>query len=95
MIIQIDKNVTVVQSGDLVIVTRPCIMGGVASHAIQSPYTALEIAYWLQDRLSHRRNALAQEAFPAMKAEDREFLMSGITPDHWNKMFPKDLERKA
>jgi len=95
MIIQIDKNVTVVQSGDLVIVTRPCIMGGVASHTIQSSYTALEIASWLKSRIERQPNILAQEAFPAMKAEDREFLMSGITPDHWNKMFPKDLERKA
>jgi len=65
-------------------------MGGVAVHIIASEYSAVQIAEWLQSRLMRLNNPLAQQAFPNMKAEDREFLMSGITPEHWNKMFPKE-----
>jgi hypothetical protein len=32
---------------------------------------------------------MVQVAFPNMNAEDREFLMTGITPAEWNEMFPK------
>lgn len=28
-----------------------------------------------------------QDAFPKLTAEEREFLMTGITPDEWNRTF--------
>lgn len=31
--------------------------------------------------------ALAQDAFPNLSADDREFIMSGITPDEWDETF--------
>ena len=30
---------------------------------------------------------LIQNAMPQLSAEEREFLMTGITPDEWNEMF--------
>jgi hypothetical protein len=93
MIIIIDKNVTVNQLQDgSVVVTRPSIMGKVASHTIKSPYKAIEIATWLAQKLGYVsiKSMLIQEAFPDMGAEDREFLISGITPDAWNAMFPAE-----
>ncbi len=31
-----------------------------------------------------------QHIFPNLKSDEREFLMTGITSDEWNKMFPPD-----
>jgi hypothetical protein len=36
----------------------------------------------------YRRGALIQDAFPEMPKEDREFLVSGFTPEAWAQMFP-------
>lgn len=33
-----------------------------------------------------------QDAMPHLSADDREFLISGITPDEWNKAFPEEEE---
>jgi hypothetical protein len=35
----------------------------------------------------YRKGALIQEAFPGVPAEDREFLMSGISPEGWEILF--------
>lgn len=35
-------------------------------------------------------NALIQEAMPHVSTEDREFLMTGYTPEDWAAMFPAD-----
>lgn len=32
---------------------------------------------------------LIQEAMPHLSADDREFIMTGITPEEWNEMFAK------
>jgi hypothetical protein len=33
-----------------------------------------------------RTNMLAQDAFPQLSEDDREFIMTGITPDEWDQM---------
>ena len=33
-----------------------------------------------------------QNAFPHLSADDREFLVSGITPEEWNDAFGEDSE---
>jgi hypothetical protein len=83
----------VIQSGDAVIVTRPTIFGEVATHTIYSPYNASQIGAWLNARLRNKPNKLVQDAFPEMKTEDREFLMTGITPGRWTEIFPPDEEQ--
>ena len=44
------------------------------------------IAY-LQALRSKERTPLIQEAFPDVPSEGREYLISGISPDGWLKMF--------
>jgi hypothetical protein len=33
---------------------------------------------------------LIQEAMPNLSADDREFIMTGITPEEWNSAFPDE-----
>ncbi len=39
----------------------------------------------------YRQGALIQKAFPEMSSDDREFLMTGISPEKWDRLF-KDQE---
>ena len=39
----------------------------------------------LDDRAS---GTLIQNALPSLSADDREFLMTGATPEEWDEMFP-------
>lgn len=36
--------------------------------------------------------AYIQDAMPDVSAEDREFLMTGITPEEWDEMWKEDQE---
>lgn len=36
-----------------------------------------------------------QDAFPNMSKDDREFLISGITPEEWNKLFVEETLDKG
>lgn len=36
---------------------------------------------------------LAQDAFPFLSHEEREFLISGITPDEWNEIFGSEDDK--
>jgi len=40
----------------------------------------------------YRRGAFLQEAFKELSRDDREFLMSGISPEGWDKTFGEDDE---
>tara|TARA_R100000152_G_C6779547_1_gene211280 strand:+ start:3520 stop:3735 length:216 start_codon:yes stop_codon:yes gene_type:complete len=33
----------------------------------------------------HRRGELVQDVFPHLSPDDREFIMTGITPEEWSK----------
>lgn len=35
-----------------------------------------------------RDGELIQNAFPMLSADEREFIMTGITPEEWNRAFP-------
>ena len=37
-----------------------------------------------------RKHMLIQDAMPQLSAEEREFLMTGITPAEWKKTFGED-----
>ena len=45
--------------------------------------TPLELARW-------KAGAYIQDVCPNLCAEDREFLISGITPEEWENAFPED-----
>lgn len=36
--------------------------------------------------------ALIQDAFPHLDADQREFLMTGVTAEEWNSLFPEEEE---
>jgi len=36
---------------------------------------------------SYLKGALIQDAFPDLSADDREFIMTGIVPEEWDKLF--------
>lgn len=93
MLLIVDRNHTVLQLNDGSIqVTRPTILGEIATHTILSPHSAAEIAKWMEARVKGIPTDYIQNVFPNMKDEDREFLISGITPERWAKMFPKEDE---
>jgi hypothetical protein len=49
---------------------------------------ALELWFKREDPRS------AQEAFPLLSAEEREFLISGVTPEKWKEILPPTKETK-
>ena len=83
-------NVTMDADGNIY-VTRHCIFNSkVRTHKLATKeYDAIAVALWLKNRIERNPNPMVQVAFPNMNAEDREFLMTGITPAEWNEMFPQ------
>jgi len=49
-----------------------------------------------QQIYDHRNGVKAQDAYPNLTAPEREFLISGATPDEWNEYFgvPNDDEEE-
>ena len=94
MRIQVGNASSVVTDGvGSIYVTRPNMHGKIVTHKIDcTDYTVLEIAIWLGNRLDRQPNPMVQDAFPKMNADDREFLMTGITPGEWLAMFPNERE---
>jgi hypothetical protein len=42
--------------------------------------------------IAYNNGALVQDAFPNLNADDREFLMTGITPDEWDSLWGSEEE---
>jgi len=47
---------------------------------------------WREWNSFNRR--MVQDVFPDLSAEEREFLMTGITPDEWVNVFPPEEEEE-
>lgn len=47
------------------------------------PVTEAQMQDWLN-------GALIQNAMPDVSAEDREFIITGITPEEWKEAFPDE-----
>lgn len=39
--------------------------------------------------------ALIQDAFPTLSDDDREFILTGITPEEWDSLFPEEVEEEC
>lgn len=50
----------------------------------------ISIADFEAARQKWQGGALIQDAFPMLDADQREFLLTGITPDEWDAMFSDD-----
>lgn len=59
------------------IFTGPCIVTG-------KPYS---VKVFSEDLYDYRQGMLIQQAFPYLSIDDREFLMSGYSPEGWKKAF--------
>ncbi len=60
--------------------TGPC-------HQTGKPYSVTVPAEGLY---KYRQGALIQDAFPDLSRDDREFLMTGYSPEGWNLAFPPE-----
>ena len=53
------------------------------------PVPAPALLYWIKNR--HNPSVpLVQDAFPELDDDQREFVLSGITPATWANLFPDD-----
>lgn len=67
-------------------ITKNCVV-------TQKPYT---VFVQLQDFVAwQERRELAQNAFPYLSKEDREFIISGISPEGWDQIFTEDASDES
>jgi len=69
----LDINCSYTENQHGYIFTGPCIITG-KRYSVFVPGPEL---------FAYRQGALMQNAMPSVSAEDREFLMSGISPEGW------------
>ena len=62
--------------------TGPCILTG-KTHTVTLPADGL---------FKYNQGALVQDAFPELSLADREFIISGISPEGWEKNMEADDE---
>jgi len=60
------------------LVKKESILSG-KSHEMEIDVTNKEIALWME-------GSLIQDVMPSLSADEREFLMTGITPTEWGGM---------
>ena len=80
------KKFAVVQYGDKSLVTRQNIYGRQVQCWL--PVDAQPLVDWLLLRRSER--PIVQEAFPHLSADEREFLITGLSGEEWDETFPED-----
>lgn len=49
--------------------------------------TSMEIDVTEEQMNDWKRGALIQDAMPTVSADEREFILTGITPKEWNTIF--------
>lgn len=64
------------------LITKVSMFSGVA-HTLDIPVTQEQLDDW-------REGTLIQNAMPNLSPDDREFLMTGMTPDEWEEMMGAD-----
>lgn len=65
------------------LITRKSAFTG-KTHTLDLPVTQEQMDNWLVNR------PLIQRAFPNLSPEQREFILTGVTPEEWNVAFPPD-----
>jgi hypothetical protein len=73
----LDKTVTLNEAGDMAKVTGNCKFTG-EEYSVTVPTAGLQ--EWLD-------GVHIQDALPGVSADDREFLISGISPKGWKETF--------
>jgi hypothetical protein len=55
-------------------------------------FNTMEIDFETEDYIKWRGGTLIQNAFPYLTPNEREFLITGITPEEWAKEFGEQSE---
>jgi hypothetical protein len=94
MIVATNKYCKVIKTDDgrLTITRHRPFGGGDSTHSFTTEYSAEEVADYLHDKAEGRHTQFIQVLFPNMSPEDREFLLTGITPEEWNNLFGDEPE---
>ena len=90
----IGKHMAVMEGTDGdIFVTRPSIISNTIS-TVRMRADAKKVAEWLLNRkkIGGISNDMVQNVFPDLTDAEREFLMTGITEEEWNRTFPKGDE---
>ena len=66
------------------LITKKSFISGI-ERTLEIPVTQEELDNW-------KGGMLAQEAFPDLTADQREFIMTGVTPDEWEETMKEDEE---
>lgn len=64
--------------------TRPCPFTG--------QNNTMDIDVPIEGLRAYHEGALIQDAFPNITPDEREFIMTGLTPSMWDKIFPPEDE---
>ena len=56
------------------------------TNTMELPITEERLNNWKRDRKTNR-TLLIQDAFPDLNPEQREFIMTGYTPEDWDEIF--------
>lgn len=65
------------------VLTKKSMLTG-KSHTRVIPITGAQYEEWRIKR------PLIQDAFPHLSEDDREFILTGVTPEEWNAAFKED-----
>lgn len=66
------------------LITKKSFISGI-ERTLEIPVTQEELDNW-------KGGMLAQEAFPNLTADQREFIMTGVTPEEWEETMKEDEE---
>lgn len=80
-ILAVEQN----EDGRAVVEARSGLTGEVSKRVF--PMSKQDMMKGLAD---HAAGTLVQNVFPGLSADDREFLMTGITPEEWDAAFGED-----
>ena len=67
-------------------IIRKSIISGL-TNSMELPITFVQMDAYMS-------GVLVQKAFPQLSAEQREFIMTGITPEEWAKLYPEEDEEE-
>ena len=71
-------------------ITRTSKLSGI-QHTREIDVTQEQLDEWQRDKLTDGPKRFIQNALPHLSADDREFLMTGVTPEEWEEAFgPED-----
>ncbi len=71
---------TINDNGEDAVISGPCVMSN-------KPVT---VTVKSKDLARYNAGGYVQDCFPYLSASDREFLLSGISGEAWDEMFPEE-----